>query len=81
MLVLTASDAGDVPLQHLIPRDRTTLIRWYVEYAYDDQDIALPHSDVVFNAIGEYGPAALSSPRSRACCRRRGSWNHPATSR
>src|SRR5271165_4866853 len=42
-----------VPLQHLIARDRITLVRWYIEYATDDQDCALPRFDVVFNAIGE----------------------------
>ena len=53
VLLLTAADAGNVPLQHLIARDRTTLVRWYIEYATDDQDCAPPRADVVFNAIGE----------------------------
>jgi Flp pilus assembly protein TadD len=53
VLVLTAADAGNVPLHHLIARERVTLVRWYVEYATEDQDCALPDFDVVFNAIGE----------------------------
>lgn len=53
VLVLAAADAANVPLQHLMPRTRTTVIRWYVEYAIVDQDRALPPFDVIFNAIGE----------------------------
>lgn len=53
VLVLAAADAANVPLQHLMPRTRTTVIRWFVEYATTDQDRALPPFDVIFNAIGE----------------------------
>jgi hypothetical protein len=40
-------------LQHLMPRTRTTLIRWYIEYACDTPDQPLPPYDLIFNAIGE----------------------------
>ena len=53
VLVLAAADAANVPLRHLMPRARTTLIHWYVEYATANQDQALPPFDLVFNAIGD----------------------------
>jgi len=53
VLVLAAADAANVPLRHLMPRARTTLIHWYVEYARADQDLELPQFDLVFNAIGD----------------------------
>ena len=53
VLVLSAADAGNVPLQHLMPRTRITLIRWYIEYASGDQEQSLPPYDLIFNAIGE----------------------------
>ncbi len=62
VLVLAAADAANVPLQHLMPPARTTLIRWYVEYATPEQDRALPPFDVVFNAIGEAELAPALGP-------------------
>lgn len=53
VLVPSAADNGNIPLRHLFPRETTTLIRWYVEYATPDQDRALPAFDLVFNAIGD----------------------------
>ena len=53
VLVPTTAMDGNVPLRHLFPQTRTTLIRWYVEYARPDQDHALPPFDLVFNAIGD----------------------------
>ena len=53
VLVPTVADIGNIPLCHLLPRARTTLIRWYVDYATPDQDRALPDYDLIFNAIGD----------------------------
>lgn len=53
VLVPTVADIGNIPLRHLLPRSRTTLIRWYVDYATPDQDHALPDYDLIFNAIGD----------------------------
>ncbi len=53
ILVLTAADAANVPLQHLLKRDRYTVIRWYVEYAMPGQANDLPSYDLVFNSIGD----------------------------
>ncbi|MDE2581569.1 MAG: tetratricopeptide repeat protein [Rhodospirillales bacterium] len=53
VLVPSVADTGNIPLRHLFPPARTTIIRWYVEYATPDQDRALPDHDLVFNAIGD----------------------------
>jgi tetratricopeptide (TPR) repeat protein len=53
VLVPSVADIGNIPLRHLLPRSRTTLIRWYVDYATPDQDRALPGYDLIFNAIGD----------------------------
>jgi tetratricopeptide (TPR) repeat protein len=80
VLVLTAADAANVPLQHLMPRERTTLIQWYVEYATEDQDRALPPFDLVFNAIGDADLApAIKPPVARLLRERAGQvLNDPA---
>ena len=79
VLVLAAADAANVPLQHLMPPARTTLIRWYVEYATPEQDRALPRFDVVFNAIGEAELAPALPPPVLRLLDRCGSRviNHP----
>ena len=64
VLVLSAADAANVPLQHLMPRDQTTLIQWYIEYATEDQ--SLPPFDLIFNAIGD---ADLAPPIRPALAR------------
>jgi Tetratricopeptide repeat len=53
VLVPSVADTGNVPLRHLLGRERTTVIRWYVEYATPDQDRALPPFDLIFNGIGD----------------------------
>jgi Flp pilus assembly protein TadD/glutathione synthase/RimK-type ligase-like ATP-grasp enzyme len=53
VLVLAAADSANVPLRHLLPCSRFSLVHWYIEYATPDQDRALPHFDLVFNAIGD----------------------------
>jgi glutathione synthase/RimK-type ligase-like ATP-grasp enzyme len=62
VLVLAAADPANVPLQHLLARATTTVIQWYVEYATVDQDAALPHADLVFNAIGDPDLAPTLNP-------------------
>ena len=53
VLVLTAADAANIPLQHLLKRDSYTTIRWYIEYATSGQAQTLPAYDLVFNSIGD----------------------------
>ena len=53
VLVLAAADAANVPLRHLLPNSRFTIIRWYIEYARPGQFDTLPRFDVVFNSIGD----------------------------
>ncbi len=53
VLVLSAADAANVPLHHLMPRAEITGIRWYFEYATPGQQHALPRHDLVFNAVGD----------------------------
>ena len=53
VLVLSAADAANVPIRHIMPRSRFTIIRWYVEYATPGQADQLPSYDLVFNAIGD----------------------------
>ena len=72
ILVLAAADAANVPLQHLMPRARVTLIHWYIEYATADQDRALPPHDLVFNAIGDPDLAPDVAPAVARLLRERG---------
>ena len=62
VLVPTVADVGNIPLRHLLPRARFTVIRWYVDYATPEQDRALPGYDLVFNAIGDPDQAPTLPP-------------------
>ncbi len=62
VLVLGAADPANVPLRHLLPGGRFTLVHWYVEYATEKQDRTLPAFDVVFNAIGDADLAPSMPP-------------------
>jgi tetratricopeptide (TPR) repeat protein len=53
VLMLTTADGGNVPTKFLFPRDRCTVIKWFIEYANQDQDPCLPPYDLVFNGIGD----------------------------
>ena len=53
VLVLTTADAASVPLKYLLPRQRYTQIRWFIDYAKPDDEVLLPPYDLVFNAIGD----------------------------
>jgi tetratricopeptide (TPR) repeat protein len=53
VLMPTTGESGNVPLDHLMPRDRFSRLRWVVEYAGEDQARNLPAYDLVFNAIGD----------------------------
>ncbi len=66
VLVLAAAEAANVPLEDLIPRATTTVIRWYVEYATGEPDPVMAQADLVFNAIGDADLAPeLPSPVER----------------
>ncbi len=79
VLVLAAADPANVPLRHLLPGGRFTLVHWYVEYATREQDRALPAFDVVFNAIGDADLAPPMPPSVARVLERAGHRvvNHP----
>ncbi|HEX4196770.1 MAG TPA: tetratricopeptide repeat protein [Caulobacteraceae bacterium] len=73
VLMPTTAESGNVPLDHLMPRDRFSRLRWVVEYAGPDQARNLPAYDLVFNAIGDpdlAGPTAEPLRRFLAGCER-----------
>jgi glutathione synthase/RimK-type ligase-like ATP-grasp enzyme len=53
VLMPTTAESGNVPLDHLMPRDRFSRLRWVVEYADENQVRELPPYDLVFNAVGD----------------------------
>ncbi len=55
VLVLSASAAGNVPIDFLLPPNRYTRIKWFIEYAPTEP---LPEFDIVFNALGDSDVAA-----------------------
>ncbi len=65
VLMPTTAESGNVPLDHLMPRDRFSRLRWVVEYAGEDQIQDLPPYDLVFNAIGDPDLAAPASAPMR----------------
>jgi len=61
VLILAASDIGNVPLEHILPESAVTRIWWFIAHARDPAREVLPPYDVVFNGIGDpdlAGPAA-----------------------
>ncbi|HEY3889837.1 MAG TPA: tetratricopeptide repeat protein [Caulobacteraceae bacterium] len=73
VLMPTTAESGNVPLDHLMPRDRFSRLRWVVEYAEADQARDLPPYDLVFNAIGDpdlAGPTAAPMRRLLEVCER-----------
>jgi tetratricopeptide (TPR) repeat protein len=59
VLMPTTAESGNVPLRHLLSRDRFSRLNWMIEYASEDQQRSLPPYDLVFNAIGD---ADLAGP-------------------
>ncbi len=53
VLILLGSERGNVPFEHLFPRQRNNTIEWIVEYDADPAHPSLPDHDLVFNAMGE----------------------------
>ena len=53
VLLACAAGIGNVPVTHLLPADRFTQVRCFVEYISDADLRALPDYDLVFNAIGD----------------------------
>jgi tetratricopeptide (TPR) repeat protein len=73
VLMPTTAESGNVPLDHLMPRDRFSRLRWVIEYADEDQGLDLPPYDLVFNAIGDpdlANPTAEPMRRFLAKCAR-----------
>ncbi len=73
VLMPTTAESGNVPLDHLMPRERFSRLRWVVEYAGEDQARNLPAYDLVFNAIGDpdlAGPTAAAMRRLLGDCER-----------
>jgi tetratricopeptide (TPR) repeat protein len=53
VLLACAAGIGNVPVTHLLPPERFTQVRCFVEYVSDADLRALPDYDLVFNAIGD----------------------------
>jgi tetratricopeptide (TPR) repeat protein len=73
VLMPTTAESGNVPLDHLMPRDRFSRLRWVIEYADEDPVSDLPPYDLVFNAIGDpdlADPTTAPMRRFLASCTR-----------
>lgn len=53
VLILSAAGFGNVPIDFIFPKQTTTRINWFVDYARDGQARELPDFDLVFNAVGD----------------------------
>lgn len=53
VLMPTTAEGGNVPWKYLFRRDRTTILKWFVEYAEPGAAKLLPDYDLVFNGIGD----------------------------
>jgi Flp pilus assembly protein TadD len=53
VLMACAAGIGNVPTTHLLPANRFTQIRCFVDYASPNDLQALPDYDLIFNAIGD----------------------------
>jgi tetratricopeptide (TPR) repeat protein len=63
ILILSLSDKGNVPLEHILPEHEFTRIWWFLAHAQPPLGAHLPAYDVVFNGIGDpdmAGPAELN---------------------
>jgi hypothetical protein len=69
VLVLCSGARGDVPVDDLFSDMPCVLIKWVIEYAPTGQENALPHFDLVFNAIGDPDLSAPAAPRVEAFLR------------
>jgi tetratricopeptide (TPR) repeat protein len=69
VLVLCNGARGDVPVDDLFADMPCTLLKWVIEYAPIGQENALPHFDLVFNAIGDPDLSAPVAPRVAAFLR------------
>jgi tetratricopeptide (TPR) repeat protein len=73
VLVLSTRSAGNIPYRFILPADRYSRLIWYMEHAREEQFVALPPFDLVFNAIGDpdlAGPSAGAVRRFLAQCDR-----------
>lgn len=53
VLMPSAAEGGNVPTKFLFPRDRCTLITWFIAYATPGCESTLPRYDIVFNGMGD----------------------------
>ena len=70
VLILCTEATGNVPFEWLLPQNRFNRIRWIMEYARDEQFDALPHFDLVFNAIGDQDVAQAAQASVRRLLQR-----------
>jgi tetratricopeptide (TPR) repeat protein len=78
VLILSASDTGNVPLDHLLPEATTTRLWWFVDHAAPNTP--LPPYDLVFNGIGDADLAGPGAATVSAFLQRNTAplLNHPA---
>jgi len=58
VLILSRSDEGNVPLEHILPPHYVTRVWWFVEHVTHLGRERLPPYDIVFNGIGDPDLAA-----------------------
>jgi tetratricopeptide (TPR) repeat protein len=66
ILILSISDDGNVPLDHLLPESAFTRIWWFIDHATNPLTTALPPYDIVFNAIGDPDMSAAADAKLAA---------------
>ena len=62
VLLFCAGSIGNIPIKHLMADGRYTQIRYFVEYAREQELAVLPEHDVVFNIIGDPDVVASDHP-------------------
>jgi tetratricopeptide (TPR) repeat protein len=72
VLILSGSDEGNVPIEHILPQQSITRVWWFVGHATKPLGEMLPPYDVVFNGIGDPDLTAPNEANIGAFLRRCG---------
>jgi hypothetical protein len=63
LILYAGRTSGNVPLDALLSTGKSTLVKYAIDYAADEEDRELPPFDLVFNAIGDADIAAPIASR------------------
>ena len=69
VLILSGSDEGNVPIEHILPQQSITRVWWFVGHATKPLGETLPPYDIVFNGIGDPDLTAASGANIAAFLR------------